>query len=310
MKRTLFISLFLTLLVAIAAQEMKPTCNKCSATYIPKSEIDAYLQRVPAALMVSDQQVRALNIGKSNVDIGVVYRGKLTGESPVAEHDQVSEVYHILDGSATLVTGSDIVDPKRRPADNDAVKMLKAADPSKYKPAPGADYPKGRFGDSLRQLAQLIKANLGVQVAFADIGGWDHHVNEGSTEGQIANVLREFSQSLSAFWTDLGDLGEDTVVVTMSEFGRTARENGNRGTDHGHANVMFVLGGPVKGGKVYGRWPGLDQSQLYEGRDLAVTTDFRQVLGESVARHMGNKNLNEVFPGYGNSPGKFLGILG
>ncbi len=192
----------------------------------------------------------------------------------------------------------------------DAVKMLKAADPSKYKPAPGADYPKGRFGDSLRQLAQLIKADLGVQVAFADIGGWDHHVNEGATEGQIANVLRDFSQSLAAFWTDLGDLGEDTVVVTMSEFGRTARENGNRGTDHGHANVMFVLGGPVKGGKVYGRWPGLNQSQLYEGRDLALTTDFRQVLGEALVRHMGNKNLNEVFPGYENQPGKFLRLLG
>jgi len=192
----------------------------------------------------------------------------------------------------------------------DAVRMLKSADPSKYKPAAGADYPKGRFGDSLRQLAQLIKSNLGVQVAFADIGGWDHHVNEGATEGQIANVLRDFSRSLAAFWTDLGDLGEDTVVVTMSEFGRTARENGNRGTDHGHANVMFVLGGPVKGGKVYGRWPGLDQSQLYEGRDLALTTDFRQVLGEAVARHMGNKNLNEVFPGYDNQPGRFLRLLG
>jgi uncharacterized protein (DUF1501 family) len=192
----------------------------------------------------------------------------------------------------------------------DAVRMLKAADPGKYAPAVGANYPKGRFGDSLRQLAQLIKANLGVQVAFADIGGWDHHVNEGATEGQLANVLGDFSQSLAAFWTDLGDLGEDTVIVTMSEFGRTARENGNRGTDHGHANVMFVLGGPVKGGKVYGRWPGLDQSQLYEGRDLALTTDFRQVIGEAVARHMGNKNLAQVFPGFDNQPAKFLRVLG
>src|SRR5271167_1124093 len=192
----------------------------------------------------------------------------------------------------------------------DAVKMLRSADPSKYKPAPGADYPKGRFGDSLRQLAQLIKANLGVQVAFADIGGWDHHVNEGSTEGQIANVLADFSQSLAAFWTDLGDLGEDTVVVTMSEFGRTARENGNRGTDHGHANVTFVLGGPVKGGKVYGRWPGLDQSQLYEGRDLAVTTDFRLVLSEVVSRYLGNKDLKTVFPGFEGQPSQFVKFLG
>jgi len=192
----------------------------------------------------------------------------------------------------------------------DAVKMLKSADPAKYTPAPNANYPKGRFGDSLRQLAQLIKANLGVQVAFADISGWDHHVNEGATEGQLANVLGDFSQSLAAFWTDLGDLGEDTVVVTLSEFGRTARENGNRGTDHGHANVMFVLGGPVRGGKVYGRWPGLGESQLYEGRDLALTTDFRQVIGEAVARHMGNKNLATVFPGFDNQPGKFLRYLG
>src|SRR5580658_2034594 len=192
----------------------------------------------------------------------------------------------------------------------DAVNMLNAADPSKYKPATGADYPKGRLGDSLRQLAQLIKANLGVQVAFADIGGWDHHVNEGSTQGQIANVLGDFSQSIAAFWTDLGDLGEDTVVVTMSEFGRTARENGNRGTDHGHANVMFVLGGPVRGGKVYGRWPGLEQSQLYEGRDLAVTTDFRLVLSEVVSRYLGNKDLQTVFPGFEGQPGQFVKLLG
>src|SRR5580700_4210617 len=192
----------------------------------------------------------------------------------------------------------------------DAVKMLKAADPAHYMPAANANYPKGRFGDSLKQLAQMIKANLGVQVAFADIGGWDHHVNEGGTQGQIANVLGDFSQSIAAFWNDLGDLGEDTVVVTMSEFCLTARENGNRGTDHGHANVMFVLGGPVKGGRVYGRWPGLDPSQLYEGRDLAVTTDFRLVLSEVVSRYLGNKDLKEVFPGFEGQPGQFVRLLG
>jgi uncharacterized protein (DUF1501 family) len=192
----------------------------------------------------------------------------------------------------------------------DAVKMLKSADPSKYKPAPGANYPQGRFGESLQQLAQLIKSNLGVQVAFADIGGWDHHVNEGSTQGQLANILREFSESLFAFWMDLGSLAEETVVVTMSEFGRTARENGNRGTDHGHANAMFVMGGPVRGGRVYGRWPGLDASQLYEGRDLAVTTDFRRVLSEAVSQHLGNHKLETVFPGFENRPNDFLNFLG
>ena len=192
----------------------------------------------------------------------------------------------------------------------DAVKMLKSADPGQYKPMLGANYPRGRFGDSLRQLAQLIRANLGVQIAFADIGGWDHHVNEGNTQGQLANVLGDFSQSLAAFWTDIGDLGEETVVITMSEFGRTARENGTRGTDHGHANVMFVLGGPVKGGKVYGRWPGLDQSQLYEGRDLAVTTDFRNVISEALDHHLENKSLSKVFPGFETNSQKYLQLIG
>jgi uncharacterized protein (DUF1501 family) len=191
----------------------------------------------------------------------------------------------------------------------DAVKMLRSADPAKYTPAPGANYPRGRFGDSLRQVAQLLKADLGVEVAFTDIGGWDHHVNEGSSQGQLANLLREFSQSLSAFWTDLGDLAGETVVVTMSEFGRTARENGNRGTDHGHANVMFVMGGPVRGGKVYGRWPGLNDGQLYEGRDLAVTTDFREVLSEALYKHNGVKDLASVFPNFEADRKKFLGYL-
>jgi uncharacterized protein (DUF1501 family) len=192
----------------------------------------------------------------------------------------------------------------------EAVKMLKSADPGRYTPVAGANYPRGRFGDSLRQVAQLVKANLGVEVAFADIGGWDHHVNEGNTQGQLANLLREFSQGLAAFWTDLDTLAEETVVVSMTEFGRTARQNGNGGTDHGHAGVMFVMGGPVRGGKVYGRWPGLAPEQLYEGRDLALTTDFRRVLGEGVYRHLGNKQLDQVFPGFENSPRDFLGLLG
>ncbi|HZL68815.1 MAG TPA: DUF1501 domain-containing protein [Candidatus Limnocylindrales bacterium] len=192
----------------------------------------------------------------------------------------------------------------------EAVKMLKSADPQKYTPAPGANYPRGPFGNALRQTAQLIKSNLGVQIAFTDIGGWDSHVNEGAVEGQLANVLRDFAQSIAAFWVDLGPLAEETLIVTMSEFGRTARENGNRGTDHGHANVMFILGGPVRGGRVYGRWPGLDPSQLNEGRDLVLTTDFRRVLGEAVSRHLGNAHLNSVFPGFDNQPGKFLQYLG
>jgi uncharacterized protein (DUF1501 family) len=164
----------------------------------------------------------------------------------------------------------------------------------------------------MRQIAQLIKANVGVEVAFADIGGWDHHVNEvgaRASQGQLANLLNEFGQTLAAFHQDLGDRMNDVVLVTMSEFGRTVRENGDRGTDHGHANCMFVMGGSVKGGKVYGQWPGLENEQLYEGRDLALTTDFRAVLGEVVSNHLGNHNLDAVFPNYPGSPRDFRGLL-
>jgi uncharacterized protein (DUF1501 family) len=188
----------------------------------------------------------------------------------------------------------------------EAVATLKKVQSTPYTPANGASYPNGRFGDSLRQIAQLIKADIGVEVAFADYGGWDHHVQEMNA---LPNMLRDFGGSLTAFWNDLGDLREDVVLVTMSEFGRTAKENGTRGTDHGHANVMFVMGGPVKGGKVYGKWPGLADHELYEKRDLAVTTDFRSVLGEVVSNHIGNKDILKVFPGYQGGPQDFRGFL-
>ena len=191
----------------------------------------------------------------------------------------------------------------------EAVAMLQSIQRQSYTPAGGAQYPRSPFGDSLRQVAQLIKADVGVEMAFADIGGWDHHVNEvgqRASDGQLANKLRDFGQALAAFWQDMGDRMADVAVVTMSEFGRTARENGNRGTDHGHANCMFVMGGAVQGGKVYGKWPGLAREQLYENRDLALTTDFRDVLGELVSRHLGNPTLDAVFPGYHS---KMLGLV-
>ena len=188
----------------------------------------------------------------------------------------------------------------------EAVKMLKAADPSKYQPVPGVEYPKTPFGNSLKQVAQLLKANLGVEAAFSDVGGWDTHQNQGNSSGQLANRLKEFSETIAAFWKDMGQDAENVTLVTMSEFGRTARQNGTGGTDHGHANVMFVLGGQVKGGKVYGKWPGLSNEQLNEGRDLAVTTDFRRVLGEAAYKTLGSKNLELVFPGAQVSPHEFL----
>ncbi len=190
-----------------------------------------------------------------------------------------------------------------------AVQFLKEVNPQRFQPENCAAYPNGPFGNALKQIGQLIKADVGLEIAFTDIGGWDHHVAEGNAGGQLANRLREFSQGIAALTTDLGDRMEDVVLVTMSEFGRTARENGNRGTDHGHANCMFVVGGPVKGGKVYGQWPGLSDGQLNEDRDLALTTDFRDVFGEIVLRHLGCQNLQKVFPGYAASPEKFRGFI-
>ncbi|MGA9592499.1 MAG: DUF1501 domain-containing protein [Candidatus Acidiferrales bacterium] len=191
----------------------------------------------------------------------------------------------------------------------EAIDQLKKINPDSYQPENGAQYPKGRFGQSLQEIAELFKADVGLEVAFLDSGGWDHHVNEGGVQGQLSNLLRDLGQGLAAFHQDMGDGMQDVVFVSMSEFGRTAHENGNRGTDHGHANCMFVMGGDVKGGHVYTRWPGLSDGQLHDGRDLAVTTDYRSVLGEVLMKHLGERDTQAIFPGFANDPRQFLGVV-
>lgn len=196
----------------------------------------------------------------------------------------------------------------------EAVNYLKQANPSQYKPENGAVYPTTPLGRSLSQIAQLIKAGIGLEVAFAEMGGWDTHSNQAlgnnPSQGQLANLLRDFSAAIAAFTTDLGKRMDDVLVLTMSEFGRTARENGTRGTDHGHGNAILAIGNSVKGGKVYGDWKGLKSDQLNEGRDLAVTTDFRDVFAEAASKHMGSKDLGKLFPNYSASKEKFKGFLG
>jgi len=184
----------------------------------------------------------------------------------------------------------------------DAIKMMKSADPSKYQPENGAEYPRSAFGDALRQIAQLVKADVGLEVAFAELGGWDTHVNQGNAVGQLAQRLDDFSRGLAALARDLGDRMGDTIILTMSEFGRAVAENGNRGTDHGHGNAMFIIGVQnIKGGRVYGRWPGLAREQRYEGRDLAVTTDFRAVFAEVIRAHLGVTDTRSIFPGFNDN---------
>jgi uncharacterized protein (DUF1501 family) len=191
----------------------------------------------------------------------------------------------------------------------DAVKMMKQANlGGAYTPANGAAYPRSGFGDAMKQIAQLVKADLGLEVAFAEVGGWDTHVQQGNGAGQLANRLEDFANGLAAFYADMGEAMADVLVVTMSEFGRAVNENGNRGTDHGHGNAMFLMGSGVKGGKVYGKWPGLEPGNRYENRDLAVTTDFREVFTELVTTHLAAKDTSRIFPGFTSK--SRLGIVG
>lgn len=168
-----------------------------------------------------------------------------------------------------------------------------------------AGYPKGKLGRDFFELARLIKAGVGLRVGFLEAGGWDHHFNEGAARGQLARRLEELGGGVAAFYRDLGARADDVLLLTMTEFGRTLEENGNGGTDHGHGSVMTLFG-PVKGGKVYGNWPGLGVNALYESRDLAVTTDYRAVVGEVLRGHMGLTDTAAVFPGGPDAP---LGLL-
>ncbi|MEP7131562.1 MAG: DUF1501 domain-containing protein [Acidobacteriota bacterium] len=277
-----------------------------------KSTTDGFLSRAIAgkklakpsplrALAVSPSLPRILSgsagaVSMTNVSEFGIHGGASSG----AASDSFESMYADAVAGALQGTARDSFE---------AVRILKSADPSKVSPENGADYPKGGFGNSLKQIAQLIKANVGMEIAFTDIGGWDTHAGEGGVNGQLSNRLRDYGQGIAAFAKDLGSRMADVTLVTMSEFGRTVRENGNRGTDHGHANVMLLAGGGVKGGKVYGKWPGLESAQLYENRDVAVTTDFRDVFAEILEKRIGVRDTSSVFPGYALHPDKRLGLI-
>jgi len=284
-----------------------------SATPGVKSTSDGWLNRYLRSKQNSEQSLfRAVSMTKTMPRV-------LQGSAPAVAMSNLSEFAIRAGKSSENLQGGFEAIYARETKDSlagtgretfEAVNYLKKANPAQYQPENGAQYPRTPFGTSLLQIAQLIKAGVGLEVAFTDIGGWDTHVNQGNSRGQLANLLQQFSSGIAALYQDLGQRMDDVVVLTMSEFGRTVRENGNRGTDHGHANAMFVLGNSVKGGKVYGQWPGLKSDQLNEGRDLALTTDFRDVFGEIATRHLGSTEVKSVFPGYGLSPSKFKGFLG
>jgi uncharacterized protein (DUF1501 family) len=262
------------------------TCEQCAAAPFRAVSMTA---QTPRILQGPSETVAMSSLGEFSV--------RATG----SDVERLEALYRT--GSADLVHGAG-------QEMFDAVKMLRAANPQQYAPTNGANYPRSQFGRRLMQIAQLIKSNVGLEVAFADVGGWDTHVNQGSGTGQLAARLDDFSDSVAAFVRDLGDRMNDVVVLTMSEFGRTAHENGNRGTDHGHATAFFVLGGGVRGGKVYGKWPGLEPEQLNEGRDLKLTTDFRTVFSEVAVKHLGATRVEKIFPGYTTGSQQWLGLMG
>ncbi len=285
-----------------------------SATPGVKSTTDGWLNRALAhrqehretpfrGVAFSQQLPRALQ--GSSPSLAIPDLNAFGIRAPGGARDRLTAAFEALYGGDTGVIASTAAESF------EAVQMLKQANPAQYTPANNAQYPRGPFARAMQQVAQLIKTDLGMEIAFVDVGGWDTHINQGNGDaGQLSSRLDEFGGALAAFAQDLGDRMADVVVMTMSEFGRTVSENGNSGTDHGHATAMMVMGGGVRGGRVAGNWPGLEPGQLYEQRDLAVTTDFRDLFAEVASRHLGISQLDAVFPGYTVSEGRFPGVLG
>ena len=230
-------------------------------------------------ILKGDQPVANLSLGPNGArpmpidqpEIGRAFDRLYAGEDPQSETYRQGRM-----ARAELV--GDLVTEARR-ADN------------------GAPQPAGFPGEAV-QLARLIAQDRNIRLVFLSLGGWDTHVNQGRARGQLANRLQPLGDGLAALARGLGSAWDDTIVVVLSEFGRRVRENGNGGTDHGHGNVIWVVGGGVRGGRVYGEWPGLATAQLYQGRDLAVTTDYRTVLAAILERHLrlDDRQLVQVFP--------------
>ena len=271
---------------------VKGTCDECKLNE-HGSKTSAF-----RAVSMTPQTPRILEGSAPNVAMNSLE--EFTIRTNGTQADRIEALYRTGSADVIHAAGGEMFE---------AMKILKAANPQQYVAQNNAEYPRSPFGQHLRQIAQLIKADVGLEIAFADVGGWDTHVNQGGATGQLANRLDDFSKSIAALVQDLGNRMADVTILTMSEFGRTARQNGNGGTDHGHATAMFVIGGDVKGKKVHGKWPGLEPEQLNEGRDLALTTDFRSVFSEVAFKHLGAAKMEAVFPGFKGDQQSWLGIL-
>jgi uncharacterized protein (DUF1501 family) len=273
---------------------VKGTCDECKLHDASGAAKSSPFQ----AVAMTPQTPRILEGNSPTVAMNSI--DEFTIRTNGTQADRIEALYRTGSADVVHAAGGEMFE---------AMKILKAANPQQYIPENSADYPRSPFGQHLKQIAQLIKSDVGLEIAFADVGGWDTHVNQGGATGQLAQRLDDFSKSIAALVQDLGNRMADVTVLTMSEFGRTARQNGNGGTDHGHATSMFVIGGDVKGKKVHGKWPGLEPEQLNEGRDLALTTDFRSVFSEVAFKHLGAAKMDAVFPGFNGDQSKWLGVL-
>jgi uncharacterized protein (DUF1501 family) len=273
---------------------------------------DGWMNRALAALPGTRTPTDALSVGavlpyilKGPVPVANVPLGPNAGQQMSVDNPVVSSAFDKLYG------GADRQGDAYRQGREARTQIVADMSSEEQKMADNGAPPASGFPAIAGRLARLIVQDRHIRLAFVSLGDWDTHIRQGNHAGHLADQLRPLGEGLVALSQGLGQDWNDTVLVVISEFGRTVHENGNAGTDHGHGNVMFVMGGPVKGGKIYGEWPGLAAAQLYQGRDLAVTTDFRHPLAAILERHLrlGDQALEKIFPGVPSARGNFADIL-
>jgi uncharacterized protein (DUF1501 family) len=272
---------------------------------------DGWLNRLLAGLPGPHPPTQAVSLGPitprilaGGIPVANIDGGKSAGKPIPLDRPAVNQAF------GSLYDGDDDMSRAYRQGQQTRKQLLTDMDREMQEADNGAPLPNG-FPTQAKRLAGLIARDPAIRVAFVGLGGWDTHINQGNVKGQLAGRLQSLAEGLAILKTDLGPVYRDTIIVVISEFGRTVHENGNGGTDHGHGNVMWAMGGGVNGGKVYGEWPGLSTERLYQGRDLAVTTDFRTAIGTIVERHMGlsDQTLRTIFPEMPPAQAELMQIL-